>query len=255
MTKVIAISNNKGGVAKTTSCVNIGFGLNLKKKKVLMIDLDAQCSLTQSAGLGNTQFPYTSYNMLRGQGAVQKVKLREGLDIIPASWKVADVELEIASTISRETLLRTQLATIKDQYDYVLFDCPPGRSLIVINAFVAADTVLIPLQAELLAYNGLNQIQEMLELIKNTLNPQLELGGIFITRTNERKTLNKTIATKVEKNFPGKLLKTRIRDNVDIAEAPLKKMDIFSYRPNSNGAEDYKLLVEEILKIYGGKNG
>lgn len=247
MTKIIAISNHKGGVGKTTSCVSLAYGFNLKGYKVLMIDLDPQTNLTLSVGLGKKQFEYTSYHLLRGEGPVQTVRLKDGLDIIPASLDLAGVEIEISKAISRETILRGQLNSIKDRYDYIFIDCPPSLGLITINAFTAADYVLIPLQAEFLALHGLSEILKILNDVKDKLNPSLELGGIFLTRYDQRKILNKNIAKSVEISFTDKIFNTMIRENVALAEAPSIGKDIFSYNPASTGAKDYKKLVDELL--------
>jgi len=247
MAKVYAISNHKGGVGKSTSTVNIGAGLVNNKKAVLLIDLDPQANLTQSVGVNEASIQSTIYEVLKGEAPIQPITIRKGFDIVPSSLNLAGAEIELSGFLSRETILKRQLAAVKDNYDYVLIDCPPSLGLLTVNAFVASDKVLIPLQSEFLALHGLSKILEILNLVKENLNPALDLGGVFITRFDNRKVLNKDIAKAVSEQFQNKVYKTMIRENVALAEAPSRGMDIFTYNPKSTGAEDYTKLVKEIL--------
>lgn len=212
-----------------------------------MIDLDGQCNLSVSCGMLAREFPYDSYRMLKEEGPAQVIPLKNGVDIIPASPRLADIDVELSRVMAAETVLREQLNSIKGKYDYVLLDCPPGIGAATINAFVAADAVIIPLQAEFLAYHGLSEIIKLMALVKKKLNPSLQLDGIFITRYDRRRILNKHIVKSVERDHEAKFFQTLIRENVATAEAPSKGMDIFSYSPSSMGARDYGKLVNEIL--------
>jgi chromosome partitioning protein len=253
MTHIIAVGNNKGGVGKTTSVLNISSGLNLKGYRVLMVDLDGQCSLSIScrsifSETKGNQTGYSSYKALRGEGAFQVDRLIDGLDLLPADMKLADIDAELSGVLARETILKEHLDKIKSQYDFIILDCPPAIGVATFNAFVAADSVIIPLQAEFLAYHGLAEILKVMKLIQAKLNAGLQLMGIFVTRFDKRKILNKHIVKSVERDHGAKFFESIIRENVAIAEAPSKGLDIFSYAPSSVGAKDYRKLVDDIIK-------
>jgi chromosome partitioning protein len=238
--KIIALMNQKGGVGKTTSTVNIGAGLNKLGKKVLLIDLDPQANLTYSLGIQGHDLRKTIYELLKGQISTSDVIVeKNGLQVIPASLDL--------SGAGREFLLRESLTKLSD-LDYVLLDCPPSLGLLTLNSLVAADEVYIPVQSEFLALQGMSKLLQTVEIVQKRLNPSLEITGIIGTRYDSRKTLNKEVVQKIQSYFGAKLFKTLIRDNVALAEAPSHGQDIFAYKSDSNGAEDYLKLCKEILK-------
>ena len=245
MSTTIAIINHKGGVGKTTSTINIGAGLARKGKKVLLIDIDPQANLTQSLDI--TDSTYNIYGALKGEYLLKPLKVSNNLLVIPSTLDLASAEVEMASMISRETILAKLIKPIKHQYDYILIDCPPSLGLVTINALSASDKILVPLQAQFLALYGLNKLLEIIQVVRKNINSRIKIGGIFITQYDGRKILNRDILRSVEKLFKGQVFKTLIRDNISIAEAPSKGIDIFNYSPNSRGATDYQALVEEIL--------
>ena len=246
MAKVIALSNHKGGVGKTTSTVNIGAGLANKGKKVLVIDMDPQANLSQCFGIQEPEF--TVYGSLVGDYDLKPYALRDTLHVVPSTLDLAGAEVELASKIARETILKKLVDKVRDQYDYILLDCAPSLGLITINAFAAADEIYIPLQAQFLALHGLDKLFDIVELVRENINPNLHISGVFTTQFDGRKVLNRDIADLVQDNFKEKVFKTVIRDNVTLAEAPSHWQDIFTYNPKSYGAADYASLVDEILE-------
>lgn len=240
--------NQKGGVGKTTSTVNIGAGLNKLGKKVLLIDLDPQANLTYSLGIQGHDLRKTIYELLKGQISTSDVIVeKNGLQVIPASLDLSGAEIELSGMAGREFLLRESLTKLSD-LDYVLLDCPPSLGLLTLNSLVAADEVYIPVQSEFLALQGMSKLLQTVEIVQKRLNPSLEITGIIGTRYDSRKTLNKEVVQKIQSYFGAKLFKTLIRDNVALAEAPSHGQDIFAYKSDSNGAEDYLKLCKEILK-------
>lgn len=246
ISKVISISNHKGGVGKTTSTINIGAGLNKLGKKVLLIDLDPQANLSQSLGLVDQDT--NIYGAMKGQYKLQPIEVIKGLDIIPSTLDLTGAEIEISGQAGREYILRELIEPIKSSYDYILIDCPPSLGLLTLNSFTASDEILIPLQAQYLAVQGLSKLLEVIELIKNRINKKLKIGGVVITQYDSRKVLNRDVVATVEAHFKGKVFKTRIRENIALAEAPAQWLDIFRYNSKSYGAEDYLALSKEILK-------
>ena len=246
MGKVISISNHKGGVGKTTSAINIGAGLTKLKKRVLLIDLDPQANLSQS--LGVTDPERTIYGAIRGEYKLQPVQIIKGLDIIPSTLDLSGAEVELSSEAGREYILKELVDPLRRSYDYILIDSPPSLGLLTINSFTASDEVLIPLQAQFLALQGMSKLIEVIEKIQKRLNKKLKIGGVFITQYDGRKVLNRDIAESIHKHFKNKIFLTVIRDNIALAEAPAQGLDIFRYDPKSNGAEDYLRLSKEIAK-------
>lgn len=243
---IIAISNHKGGVGKTTSTLNIGFGLHLLKKKVLLIDLDPQANLSQSVGI--LQSSNSIYEIMRKKAPLSVTNLGKGIDIIPSSIDLSGFEIEISSEIGREFILKETIAPIASNYDYILIDCPPSLGLLTINAFTTANQIYIPLQAEYLALQGLSKMVDVITKIQKFLQPDVTIGGVFVTQYDHRKVLNRNIVESIESFFSSKVFKTKIRDNISLAEAPSAQVDIFRYEPTSKGAEDYLKLCQEIIK-------
>jgi chromosome partitioning protein len=246
MSKVISISNHKGGVGKTTSAINIGAGLNKLGKQILLIDLDPQANLSQSLGL--TDQDINIYGALKGDYRLQPIEIIKGLDIVPSTLDLSGAEVEMSGEAGREYILRELLEPIRGLYDYIIIDSPPSLGLLTINALTASDFILIPLQAQYLALQGLTKIIEVIEKIQRRLNKGLKVGGVFITQYDNRKVLNRDIVATIEAHFKGDLFKTKIRDNIALAEAPAQGLDIFRYNSKCYGAEDYLSLSKEIIK-------
>jgi len=246
MSKVISISNHKGGVGKTTSAINIGAGLNKLKKSVLLIDLDPQANLSQSLGVIEPE--RTIYGALRGDYKLEPIEILKGLDLIPSTLDLSGAEVEMSGEAGREYILREIIEPIRSSYDFILIDSPPSLGLLTINSFTASDEILIPLQAQYLALQGLTKLIEVVDKIKKRLNKELRVGGVFITQYDSRKVLNRDVVAIIEAHFKEDVFKTKVRDNIALAEAPSQGLDIFRYSPKSYGAEDYLSLSKEILK-------
>lgn len=242
---VITISNNKGGVGKSTSTLNIGAGLNKLGRRVLLIDLDPQANLSQSLGFNNQ--PYTIYGALKGDYPLFAYSVMEGFDIIPSCLDLTAAEMELAGETGREYILRDLIEPEVKKYDFILIDTPPSLGLLSINAMTASNEVLIPLQAEYFATEGLMKLLDVIEKIKKRINKELKIGGIFITLYDKRKVLHQSVIFEARKRFEGLVMEFIIRDNIALAESPAKRLDIFRYAPNSHGATDYMLLCNEIL--------
>jgi chromosome partitioning protein len=246
MGKILSISNHKGGVGKTTSAINIGAGLNKLGKKVLLIDLDPQANLSQSLGLINQS--KTIYGALKGDYKLEPISVIDGLDVIPSTLDLSGAEIELSSEPGREYILKELIDGIKTNYDFIIIDSPPSLGLLTINAFTAADEIIIPLQAQFLAMQGLAKLVEVVEKIKARLNKGLKVGGVFITQYDGRKVLNRDVFETINLHFKSEVYTTKVRDNISLAEAPAQGLDIFRYNPKSNGAEDYMALAKEILE-------
>jgi len=242
---IYAISNHKGGVGKTTSTVNMGAALALKKHKVLLVDLDPQANLTQSLGIQKAEI--TIYDNLKGEKMISPIEYKHNLYVIPSSLDLSAAEIELSSEPGREYILKEFLSKLKDKYDYILIDCPPSLGLLTINALTAADYVMIPMQAEYLPLRGLAKLTEVINKIQARLNVGLQIGCVFLTQFDSRKVLNRDVASSVQEFFGNKFLKSTISNNVALAEAPSQGKDIFSYNKHCKGAEDYVKLVDEII--------
>lgn len=245
MSNIIAFSNHKGGVGKTTSTVSIGAALSLLEYRVLLVDLDPQGNLSQSLGIDASK--RNIYGFVRNQYSTEPKYVIDKLDIFPSDVNLAGLEIELNTEPGREYVIKELLSGFTSRYDYILIDCPPSLGFLTLNAFTAASQIIIPLQAEYLAMHGLSKLTEVVTKIQARINPALQIGGIIITQFDKRKILNKDIASTVGKHFGVKVFKTFIRDNVALAEAPSSGLDIFRYNPGSNGAEDYLNLTKEIV--------
>lgn len=246
MSNIISISNHKGGVGKTTSTINIGAALSRQGKKVLLLDLDPQANLSQSLGLIDAH--RTICGAFKGLYGLGPVAIDKRLEAIPSSLDLSGVEVEISRQPGREYILKNLLDPLRGRYDYILIDSPPSLGLLTINGLIASDRVYIPLQAEYLALGGLTKLMEVITAISEGPNKDLDLGGVFITRYDQRKVLNREVAAIIENHFKERVFKTKIRDNIALAEAPARGLDIFRYQPKSYGAQDYKALCKEIIK-------
>ena len=246
--RIIAVVNQKGGVGKTTSVVNIGAGLALLGRKVLLVDLDAQAHLTYSLGIAADDLDVTVYELLKGEAALDEVLIEKGgLTLIPASVSLTGAAFELSAEAGREALLKKVLGGVSG-YDFILIDCPPNLGLLTLNALMAAKEVFVPLPAEFLAIKGLNNLTEMAAKVRQRLNPALEITGVIITLFDQRLKLYQEVLESLRKSIGNKLFKTVIRRNVALAEATSFGRSIFEYAPASHGAKDYRALCQEILE-------
>ncbi len=246
MGRIIACSNHKGGVGKTTSVVNIGAGLARLKKKVLLVDMDPQANLTQSYGISNPEF--TIYEALKGEHQLAPINADKNLDVVASSLDLSGAEMELSSEAGREYIFTELIEPLVDEYDYIFIDCPPSLGLLTINALTAADELFIPLQPHYLAIKGLTKIIEVKDKVKKRLNKKIEITGVFITQYDKRKILHRDVVDTINTYFQDKVFKTKIRDNISLAEAPSMGTDIFRYNPRCYGADDYMDLCKEIVK-------
>lgn len=250
MTKIIAVLNHKGGVGKTTTTINLAAALQQKKKRVLLIDMDGQANLTESCGR-SIEEERTVYGAMKGEYTLPVFELENGLSVVPSCLDLSATESELINEPGRELILKGLIAKLLEtrKFDYILIDCPPSLGLLTLNALTSADFLIIPVQAQFLAMRGMAKITNVVGIVKERLNPNLNIGGIVITQFDKRKTLNKSVAELISESFCDKVFKTVIRDNVSLAEAPIKGMNIFEYNKNSNGAKDYMELAKEVLKL------
>jgi chromosome partitioning protein len=246
--KTIAIANQKGGVGKTTSTLNIGAGLTRLGKKVLLVDLDPQAHLTYSMGIVAHELTRTIYQVLKGEATVEDVIIdRSGVKLIPSTLDLSGADVELSGMPGREFLLREGIDRPRG-FDFILIDCPPSLGLLTLNAFTTAKEVYIPLQMEFLALQGMGKLLQTVEVVKERLNKDLSITGVIGTRFDARKVLNREIEDEVKAHFGNRVFKTLIRENIALAEAPSFGKSIFEYRPDSHGAEDYLALCKEIVE-------
>ncbi len=245
MSRTIAISNHKGGVGKTTTVVNLAAALASLDRKILVVDLDPQANLTFSFGVSKVE--ESIYDALKGKVEIPILELRRNLYLVPSSLDLAGAEMELNSEAGREYILKEILDPVKDDYDYVLIDCPPSLGLLTINAFTAADEVIIPIQAHFLAIKGLTKILEVISKVQRRLNPDVQITGVIITLYDKRKILHRDIEETIKTYFQDKVYNSKIRENISLAEAPAQGTDIFNYSSGSKGAEDYHALAVEFL--------
>ena len=241
--KIISVINSKGGVGKTTSTANIGACLAAQGYKVLLVDLDHQSNLSQSFNIRSEK---TIYGLLKEEYEMDPIMISPNLHIIPSEKKLAELEVELAAKMAREFFLKKKINDFKGEYDFVIVDCSPSIGLLTVNALTACKYVLIPLQAQYLAMEGVKSLTETLADVKSDLNEDLDILGVIITMFNKRKVLNRGVAAEIEKHYP--IFETYIRENIALAEAPAAGKDIFNYAPTSHGAIDYENLTFEILK-------
>lgn len=246
MGKIISLLNHKGGVGKTTSTINIGAGLVELGKKVLLIDLDPQANLTLSLGIPRQ--PITIYEAIRGESDLDPYTVKPGLDVVISTLDLSSAEMELISEAGREYILREIFDPLRDDYDYIIIDCPPSLGLLTLNALTASDYVIIPLQTQFLAMQGLAKIKQVIQKVRLRLNKGLEICGVVATMYDARKVLNRDVVETIQKYFGPQVFETYIRDNVALAEAPAHGKDIFAYSRSSSGAKDYMGLAQEIVQ-------
>jgi chromosome partitioning protein len=256
MAYILALANQKGGVGKTTTAVNVGAALAALGKRVLLVDLDPQANASSHLGYRRDEVRSSIYDILVNRTHVRDVTIhttRLHLDLLPAAQDLAGAEVELVGLFAREQLLRRALDQVADRYDYILLDPPPSLGLLTVNALTAADGVMVPIQAEYLALEGLTQLITTLNLVEEQLNPRLNMMGLLVTMYDARTNLAADVAAELRKHFPDKVFDTHIPRNVRLSEAPSHGSTIFELDPRSSGAEAYASLAKEVLARLGDR--
>ncbi|EAF0970453.1 ParA family protein [Listeria monocytogenes] len=249
MSKVIALANQKGGVGKTTSSVNLSSSLAFLGKKVLLVDIDPQGNASSGVGVNKGEIEHCIYDVLVDDVAIQDVLQKTDLDnlnVIPATIQLAGAEVELVPAISREIRLKKAIDSIRDDYDYVIIDCPPSLGLLTLNALTAADSVLIPVQCEYYALEGLSQLLNTIRIVQKHLNEDLQIEGVLLTMLDARTNLGIQVIEEVKKYFQNKVFNTIIPRNVRLSEAPSHGKPVLLYDAKSKGAEVYLELAKEV---------
>ncbi|MEG0276213.1 MAG: AAA family ATPase [Coprobacillus sp.] len=257
MSKVVAITNQKGGVGKTTTSVNLSAALAYMGKKILLIDIDPQANATQGTGVDRSELELTVYDAVTDDVPMADIIVHtsvKGLDIVPANIDLAGIEIELSQIKSgREQRLKNSLNKVKDNYDYVIIDCPPALGLLNTNALTAADSVLIPVQCEYYALEGLTQLLNTILLTQNVFNEDLTIEGVLLTMLDSRTNLGIEVSQEVRKYFKEKVYDVVIPRNIKLSEAPSEGLNIFDYDSQSEGAKAYAKLAKEVVKRNGSK--
>lgn len=250
MRRTIAIANQKGGVGKTTTAINLSACLAEKGKKVLAVDMDPQGNMTSGLGVDKDSVENTIYNLIIGEAKMEEVLIKdvlENLDIIPTNIDLSGAEIELLDVEEKEYIVRNGIDKIKDNYDFIIIDCPPSLSMLTINAMTTADSVLVPIQCEYYALEGLSQLIHTVELVRDRLNPKLTIEGVVFTMYDARTNLSLQVVENVKDNLEQTIYKTIIPRNIRLAEAPSYGIPINKYDPKSAGAESYLRLADEVI--------
>ncbi len=250
MGKVLAIANQKGGVGKTTTSINLAASLVKTRRRVLLIDCDPQGNATMGSGVPKEQCPATTYEVLLGLAPIEQARLKTegGYDLVPSNSRLSGAEVELIEVERRERRLRTALETVRHEYDYILIDCPPALNLLTVNAMVAAQAVMIPMQCEYYALEGLTALLNTIRKIRETLNPSLEIEGLLRTMYDPRNNLDNEVSAQLKAHFGDKLYRTVIPRNIRLAEAPSHGKPVIGYDMQSKGAQAYLALAGEMLR-------
>ena len=250
MGRIIAVANQKGGVGKTTTAINLSSCLASLGKKVLAIDMDPQGNMTSGLGIYKNEVKYTVYDLILGQVDIKKVICKnalENLDILPTNIDLSAAEIELIGVEEKEFIIRKEVDKIRENYDFIIIDCPPSLSMLTINAMTTANSVLVPIQCEYYALEGLSQLIHTIDLVKERLNPELKIEGVVFTMYDARTNLSLQVVENVKDNLQQAIYKTIIPRNIRLAEAPSHGLPINLYDPKSAGAESYILLAEEVI--------
>lgn len=250
MRRIIAIANQKGGVGKTTTAINLSASLASLGKKVLAIDMDPQGNMSSGLGVDKNEVEKTVYDLIIGNIGIEECiyeEVIENLDVLPSNIDLSAAEIELIGVDNKEYILRDEVNKVKEKYDFIIIDCPPALSMLTINAMTTSDSVLVPIQCEYYALEGLSQLIHTIELVQERLNPELEIEGVVFTMYDARTNLSLQVVENVKDNLNQNIYKTIIPRNVRLAEAPSYGMPINLYDPKSKGTESYLLLAEEVI--------
>jgi len=250
MGRIIAIANQKGGVGKTTTAINLSACLAERGKRILAIDMDPQGNMSSGLGVDKKALEFTIYDIIIGEKSTDEVILKEqieNLDVLPANIDLSAAEIELIGIDDKEYLIRNEVYKIRDNYDYIIIDCPPALGMLTINAMTTADAIIVPIQCEYYALEGLTQLIHTIDLVKNRLNEELEIEGIVFTMYDARTNLSLQVVENVKDNLNQDIYKTVIPRNIKLAEAPSYGLPINLYDSKSAGAEGYMLLAEEVI--------
>ena len=250
MGRIIAIANQKGGVGKTTTSINLSSCIAAKGKKVLVVDIDPQGNTTSGYGIEKNDLENTIYELMLGDCSIEDCIIKdviENISILPSNVNLAAAEIELIGVDKKEYILKNEIDWVKDRYDYIIIDCPPSLSLLTVNAMTTADTVLVPIQCEYYALEGLSQLIHTINLVQERLNPNLQIEGVVFTMYDVRTNLSNQVVENVKENLDTKIYETMIPRNIRLAEAPSYGIPINMYDSKSAGAESYRKLAKEII--------